>query len=71
VTCFRGGELAIAQVRACRGAWWTLGLIIVLIDATVVRGVLLPATLALLGDRAWRLRRTLAPQGLGAAVTPE
>src|SRR5689334_20248960 len=25
----------------------------VLIDATVVRGVLLPATLALLGDRAW------------------
>jgi MMPL family len=30
----------------------------VLIDATVVRGVLLPATLALLGDRAWRLRRS-------------
>ncbi len=29
----------------------------VLIDATVVRGVLLPATLALLGDRAWHLRR--------------
>jgi hypothetical protein len=28
----------------------------VLIDATVVRGVLLPATLSLLGDRAWRLR---------------
>jgi RND superfamily putative drug exporter len=28
----------------------------VLIDATVVRGILLPATLALLGDRAWRLR---------------
>jgi putative drug exporter of the RND superfamily len=27
----------------------------VLIDATVVRGVLLPAGLALLGDRAWRL----------------
>jgi RND superfamily putative drug exporter len=25
----------------------------VLIDATVVRGVLLPAGLALLGDRAW------------------
>jgi RND superfamily putative drug exporter len=29
----------------------------VLIDATVVRGVLLPAALSLLGDRAWRLRR--------------
>lgn len=29
----------------------------ILIDATVVRGVLLPATLSLLGDRAWRLRR--------------
>jgi len=28
----------------------------VLIDATVVRGVLLPAGLALLGDRAWTLR---------------
>ena len=27
----------------------------VLIDATVVRGVLLPAGLALLGDRAWTL----------------
>jgi RND superfamily putative drug exporter len=25
----------------------------ILIDATVIRGVLLPATLALLGDRAW------------------
>ena len=29
----------------------------VLIDATVVRGVLLPAALALLGERAWSLRR--------------
>lgn len=28
----------------------------ILIDATVVRGILLPATLPLLGDRAWRLR---------------
>jgi len=27
----------------------------VLIDATVVRGVLLPAGLALLGDRAWAM----------------
>jgi putative drug exporter of the RND superfamily len=30
----------------------------ILIDATVVRGVLLPAALSLLGDRAWRLRRS-------------
>ena len=29
----------------------------ILIDATVVRGVLLPAALSLLGDRAWHLRR--------------
>jgi RND superfamily putative drug exporter len=29
----------------------------VLIDATVVRGILLPAALALLGDRAWRITR--------------
>jgi putative drug exporter of the RND superfamily len=29
----------------------------VLIDATIVRGVLVPAALALLGDRAWSLRR--------------
>jgi RND superfamily putative drug exporter len=28
----------------------------VLIDATVVRGVLLPAALALLGERTWRAR---------------
>ncbi|MGO9082228.1 MAG: MMPL family transporter [Streptosporangiaceae bacterium] len=43
----------------------------VLIDATVVRGILLPAALALLGDRAWRLPRWLAwlPErtGRGAA----
>ena len=31
----------------------------VLIDATVVRGVLLPAALALLGERAWYLPRWL------------
>jgi hypothetical protein len=29
----------------------------VLIDATVVRGVLLPAALSLVGASAWRLRR--------------
>jgi RND superfamily putative drug exporter len=28
----------------------------VLIDATVIRGILVPAALALLGGRAWRLR---------------
>ena len=31
----------------------------ILIDATVIRGVLLPATLALLGERAWYLPRWL------------
>ncbi|MGA8113613.1 MAG: MMPL family transporter, partial [Actinocatenispora sp.] len=31
----------------------------VVLDATVVRGVLLPATMALLGDRAWTLPRCL------------
>jgi putative drug exporter of the RND superfamily len=30
----------------------------VLIDATVIRGVLVPAALALLGDRAWRSARS-------------
>jgi uncharacterized membrane protein YdfJ with MMPL/SSD domain len=34
----------------------------VLIDATVVRGILLPAALALLGDRAWAVRAH-APAG--------
>ncbi|NYF58490.1 hypothetical protein [Micromonospora purpureochromogenes] len=29
----------------------------VLVDATLVRGVLLPAALALCGDRAWGTRR--------------
>ena len=38
----------------------------VLIDATIVRGVLLPAGLALLGDRAWPQR----PAGLGGAAGP-
>jgi putative drug exporter of the RND superfamily len=32
----------------------------VLIDATVVRGILVPATLALLGDRAWGKARTMS-----------
>ena len=38
----------------------------VLIDATVVRGVLLPAGLALLGDRAWTLKRRERRQVLGS-----
>jgi RND superfamily putative drug exporter len=37
----------------------------VLIDATVVRGVLVPAVLALLGERAWRLRARPAPERPG------
>lgn len=41
----------------------------VLIDATVVRGILVPAALALLGERAWYLPRWLAwlPGGLREA----
>jgi hypothetical protein len=39
----------------------------ILIDATVVRGVLMPAAMALLGDRNWYLPRWLAwlPGGQG------
>ena len=40
----------------------------VLIDATLVRGVLLPAGLALLGDRVWRTRQPVRPS---PASTPE
>ncbi len=39
----------------------------VLIDATIVRGVLLPAGLALLGDRVWPQNRRGSRH---AAVTP-
>jgi RND superfamily putative drug exporter len=35
----------------------------VLIDATVIRGILVPAALALLGERAWRLRPTSSAAG--------
>jgi RND superfamily putative drug exporter len=44
----------------------------VLIDATVVRGILLPACLALLGERTWYLPRWLAwlPGGGAAASAP-
>ncbi len=40
----------------------------ILIDATVVRGVLLPAALSLLGDRAWRLRRHPQPRQVNQPV---
>jgi hypothetical protein len=41
----------------------------VLIDATVVRGILVPAALALLGERAWKVPRWLGwlPGGSTAA----
>ena len=35
----------------------------VIIDATIVRGVLVPAALALLGDHAWQRRRNQAVEG--------
>jgi RND superfamily putative drug exporter len=38
----------------------------ILIDATVVRGILVPAALALLGERAWRLRRAPVPSAPSA-----
>jgi RND superfamily putative drug exporter len=41
----------------------------VLIDATVVRGILVPAALALLGDRAWSLHPT-RPRPRHAITTP-
>jgi RND superfamily putative drug exporter len=45
----------------------------ILIDATVIRGILLPATLALLGERAWYLPRWLQwlPQRGAASPEPE
>jgi RND superfamily putative drug exporter len=42
----------------------------VLIDATVVRGILVPAALALLGDRAWGRRRARHRAPLAPASTP-
>jgi uncharacterized membrane protein YdfJ with MMPL/SSD domain len=38
----------------------------ILIDATVIRGVLLPATLALLGERAWYMPAWPARVRLGS-----
>ena len=43
----------------------------ILIDATIVRGVLLPAGLALLGDRAWYLPRWLGGGHATSAPRPE
>ncbi|OLZ54229.1 MMPL family transporter [Amycolatopsis keratiniphila] len=43
----------------------------VLIDATLVRGVLLPAFLALLGERAWRrARKSMAPERVPELSSP-
>jgi len=42
----------------------------VLIDATVVRGVLLPAGLALLGDRAWALPGRKGQKGSPPSAWP-
>jgi RND superfamily putative drug exporter len=43
----------------------------VLIDATVVRGILVPASLALLGERSWSLPRWLGwLPGRGIAAIP-
>ena len=41
----------------------------VLIDATIVRGVLLPAGLALLGDRVWPQRKQAAHRGADKVLT--
>ena len=49
----------------------------ILIDATIIRGVLLPATMKLLGERNWYLPRWLgwlpqvAARGPGAALRAE
>jgi RND superfamily putative drug exporter len=43
----------------------------VLIDATVVRGVLLPAAMALLGERVWRPgRKSVAPERVPQLSSP-
>ena len=42
----------------------------VLIDATIIRGILLPAALALLGDRAWRLRSPGSDRHIARAGLP-
>ncbi len=42
----------------------------ILIDATLVRGILLPAALALLGNRAWRLRSPRSGHRIARAGLP-
>ena len=43
----------------------------IIIDATIVRGVLLPAALALLGDRAWTLAGARSRRrSIGDAAVP-
>jgi RND superfamily putative drug exporter len=41
----------------------------ILVDATIVRGVLLPAAMALLGERVWYLPRALRRARGGRAAT--
>jgi Putative sensor len=42
----------------------------ILLDATIVRGVLLPAAMTLLGDRCWYLPRWLSRLASGASADP-
>jgi len=56
----------------------SLGGSTILIDATIIRGVLLPATMKVLGERNWWLPRSLAwlpriqwPQETDASVDAE
>jgi uncharacterized membrane protein YdfJ with MMPL/SSD domain len=41
----------------------------ILIDATIIRGVLLPATLAVLGERAWYLPRWMQRPAVAATAS--
>jgi uncharacterized membrane protein YdfJ with MMPL/SSD domain len=41
----------------------------ILIDATLVRGVALPAAVALLGERGWQVRPTFRPWDHGVRVS--
>jgi RND superfamily putative drug exporter len=43
----------------------------ILIDATLIRLVILPAALVLLGDRAWWPGRPRRPRGEAVAAEPE
>ena len=52
------GSLAFASARSHRSSLKQAGVglaVAVLIDATIIRGVLLPASMTLLGDASWYL----------------